>query len=149
MPRNSSGIYSPPTGNPVIPNTLITSDWANDLVTDVGNELTKSVAQTSGTGSAIIPAGNNAQRDPSPKVGAIRFTSTDFGWEGWNGVNWVSIGGGQMLGQSFAKAIFYNSQTIAENLSIAAGTNAMSAGPITINDGYAVTISDGSTWSIV
>jgi hypothetical protein len=38
--------------------------------------------------------------------------------------------------------------TIAANYSITAGNNAMSAGPITINTGIAVTVPSGSTWVI-
>lgn len=32
---------------------------------------------------------------------------------------------------------------------VPSGYNALSAGPVTIDDGVTVTISDGSTWSIV
>ena len=107
------------------------------------------VSKTSNTGSALLPAGTDAQRDTTPAVGAIRFSSTNTGWEGWNGTNWVSIGGGQMLGQALVKGIFYNSQNIAENLTIAAGTNGLSAGPIQVDNGFEVTVANGSTWSIV
>lgn len=107
------------------------------------------VAKTSSTGTAVIPAGTEAQRDASPAIGAIRYSSTLVGWEGWNGTNWVSIGGGQMLGNALVKAISYNSQTIAENLTIATGTNGFSAGPVTVTPGYTVTISPGTVWRIV
>jgi hypothetical protein len=111
--------------------------------------LATKVTKTSNTGSALLPAGTDAERDASPQVGAIRFSSTNTGWEGWNGTNWVSIGGGQMLGQALVKGIFYNSQNIAENLTIAAGTNGLSAGPITVDNGFEVTVANGSTWSVV
>lgn len=55
----------------------------------------------------------------------------------------------QYLGTAATKAISYNSQTIAENITVPGNVNALSAGPITINNGYTVTISDGATWSIV
>ena len=106
------------------------------------------VKKTSNTGSALLPAGTDAQRDASPQVGAIRFSSTNTGWEGWNGTNWVSIGGGQMLGQALVKGIFYNSQNIAENLTVAAGQNGLSAGPITVDNGFEVTVANGSTWTV-
>lgn len=125
----------------------------NVVATDVQaaiNELDSGkVPRTSLTGSALLPAGTDAQRDIVPTVGAIRYSSTQLGWEGWNGTNWVSIGGGQMLGNALVKAISYNSQTIAENLTVAAGTNGFSAGPVTVSDGFAVTISDGANWSII
>jgi hypothetical protein len=42
-----------------------------------------------------------------------------------------------------------NRNTVAENITIPANTNALSAGPITINNGITVTISTGAAWSIV
>jgi hypothetical protein len=45
--------------------------------------------------------------------------------------------------------IYENFQTVRSNYTITTGSNAMSAGPITIADGVVVTIPDGSEWSIV
>ena len=42
-----------------------------------------------------------------------------------------------------------NRNTIAENVTIPANTNCMTAGPITINNGNTIVISNGSSWSIV
>jgi hypothetical protein len=42
-----------------------------------------------------------------------------------------------------------NDTTIAQDYTIAASQNAMTAGPITVNNGITVTVSDGSTWTIV
>jgi hypothetical protein len=49
MPRNGSGTYSLPAGNPVVSGTTIQSTWANSTLTDVGDALTGSVARD-GTG---------------------------------------------------------------------------------------------------
>jgi hypothetical protein len=106
------------------------------------------VAKTSNTGSALLPAGTDAQRDAVPAVGAIRFSSTATGWEGWNGTNWVSIGGGQMYGSALVKGIFYNNTNIAENVTIKSGTNGGTFGPVTIDNGFTVTVESGSVWSI-
>lgn len=56
---------------------------------------------------------------------------------------------GQMYGSAAVKAIFFNSTIISEDLTIATNQNGLTAGPVTIADGYTVTISDGSVWSIV
>jgi hypothetical protein len=40
-----------------------------------------------------------------------------------------------------------NADTISENITIPANTNGMTAGPVTIADGYTVTLT--GTWSIV
>jgi hypothetical protein len=46
--------------------------------------------------------------------------------------------------------VFYeNDQIVTTAYTITSGKNAMTAGPITINDGIAVTIPDGSTWTVV
>jgi len=53
--------------------------------------------------------------------------------------------GGPSLGTS--SVIRTNAQTISENITIASTSNGMSAGPITIADGYTVTIN--GNWSVV
>jgi len=53
--------------------------------------------------------------------------------------------GGPSLGT--ASVIRTNAQTISENITIGATTNGMSAGPITIADGYTVTVN--GNWSVV
>lgn len=39
MPRDSSGNYTLPLGNPVIPDTLIESAWANSTMSDIATQL--------------------------------------------------------------------------------------------------------------
>jgi len=43
MPRNSQGLYTLPAGNPVVPNTLIESNWANSTMDDIAAALTGSL----------------------------------------------------------------------------------------------------------
>jgi len=45
--------------------------------------------------------------------------------------------------------IVVNNATISENYIVAAGNNAISAGPVTINSGVTVTVSSGSTWVVL
>ena len=47
------------------------------------------------------------------------------------------------------KGLYEHEHTIDADYSIASGSNAMSAGPITISGGYSITIPTGSTWVIV
>lgn len=44
MPRNAAGVYSLPTGNPVIPGTIISSTWANTTLSDIATALTNSLS---------------------------------------------------------------------------------------------------------
>ena len=54
MPRNGSGVYSLPAGNPVVPGTTISSSVQNSTMSDVGNELTNSLDR-SGRGPMTAP----------------------------------------------------------------------------------------------
>lgn len=54
MPRNSSGTYSLPAGNPVITNTLIETNWANPTMADLGAALTESLDRY-GRGGMLAP----------------------------------------------------------------------------------------------
>ena len=59
----------------------------------------------------------------------------------------VDSGGGPSLGTNHV--IRTNAKTIAENITFAGTENGMTAGPVTINSGYTVTVTSGSTWTIV
>ena len=107
------------------------------------------VPRTSTTGSARLPVGTTEQRDASPVDGMIRYNSTTMGFEGFFNGQWQSVGGGQMFGNAIVKAVSYNAQTINENITVTAGLNAYSVGDITINNGYTMTIENGSVYKIL
>jgi hypothetical protein len=48
-----------------------------------------------------------------------------------------------------SNGIQINSKTVATSYTIATGNNGLSAGPVTVNSGIAVTVSSGSTWVVV
>jgi hypothetical protein len=102
------------------------------------------VAKTSGTGSAVVPTGTEAQRDGSPSAGYLRFNSDATSFEGYDGSAWGSIGGG-----ATSDAIYENSATIAENITIATGRNGMSTGPISVAGGVTVTVSSGARYVVI
>tara|TARA_B100000965_G_scaffold73377_1_gene57902 strand:+ start:2722 stop:3144 length:423 start_codon:yes stop_codon:yes gene_type:complete len=108
-----------------------------------------------------MPAGTQAQRPTGVSVGTIRFNSdTDSaeiykaddgtGSPGWSPVS----GGGPALGTD--SIVRTNPNTISENITVGPTTNndakfanGMSAGPITIANGFTVTIEAGGAWSVV
>ena len=72
-------------------------------------------------------------------------TATAYAGDGSSltGISAGATGGG-------TDEIFYeNSQTVTTDYTITSGKNAMSAGPITINNGVSVTVPSGSTYTIV
>ena len=44
---------------------------------------------------------------------------------------------------------FQNSNTIASNYTVPAGSNAISAGPITVNTGVVVSVDTGAVWTVL
>ena len=65
-----------------------------------------------------------------------------------NGMEWVVAEAGA-TGGGTDKIFYENGQTVTTNYTITNNTNAMSAGPVTINSGIAVTIGTGENWTIV
>ena len=59
---------------------------------------------------------------------------------------WASAGGPSLGTDAVIRT---NAKTIAENITFAGTENGMSAGPITINSSYTVTVTSGSTWTVV
>jgi hypothetical protein len=45
--------------------------------------------------------------------------------------------------------MFYNAQNVTSNITVSANQNAFTAGPLTINAPYQVTLNAGSTWVIL
>jgi hypothetical protein len=105
---------------------------------------TDRVQKTSDTGSAVVPAGDESERDGSPAAGYLRFNTDASSFEGYNGSEWGSIGGG-----ATSDAIYENSATIAEDITIVTGRNGMSTGPITINSGVTVTVESGARYVVI
>jgi len=54
MARNSNGTFTLAAGNPVVEDTTIEPDWANDTLNDIAAELTDSLSR-SGKGGMLVP----------------------------------------------------------------------------------------------
>ena len=96
----------------------------------------------------------------TPAYGTLVYNSTEDAAQMWKADSggspgWASVGGGgPSIGEN--SIIRTNGPTISENLSVgptanagAEFTNGFSAGPITIGNGYTVTIENGATWNIL
>lgn len=109
--------------------------------------LATTVTKDSNTGAANLPTGTTAQRPASPLGGMFRFNSDLFRFEGYQGSSWGSLGGA--TGGGSDAAFYLNDNTINNDYTIPSGQNAGTFGPVTIASGKTVTVSSGSTWSIV
>jgi hypothetical protein len=115
---------------------------------DVGGALTvDSDSAFDSTGAVKIPVGTTAQR-PAGADGKIRFNSDTDKFEGYDGTAWGQLGGGA-TGGGADQVFVENGQNVTTNYTIPATKNAMSTGPITVDDGVSVTISSGSRWVVI
>lgn len=106
--------------------------------------------EMSGTGAIDVAAGTTGQRPGTPSNGMLRYNTTDNAFEGYVNGAWGEIGGGGGATGGGTDQVFYeNDQTVTTNYTLTASTNAMSAGPITINSSVVVTVGSGQTWTIV
>jgi len=95
------------------------------------------------TGALTLPVGTEAQR-PSPVKGMFRFNDDSDAFEGYDGAAWGAVGGGNT-----AVVGWENQITVAEDYTMTSGNNMVSAGPITIDTGFTVTVPTGSRWVVV
>jgi hypothetical protein len=85
MPRNGSGTYSLPTGNPVVAGTTIEPSWANTTLNDVATEMTGSLAR-SGSGGMTGPLRLDAGTAAVPALAWSTETTTGLYRAGTNDV---------------------------------------------------------------
>jgi hypothetical protein len=135
----------------------VTRISGNQIATTTAAQI-QSLTFSQGTSVLRIPAGTTAQQPSGVSPGTIRFnTDTDSAeiYKADNGTGnpgWASIsGGGPALGQD--SIIRTNATTISENITVgptagAEFANGMSAGPITIANGFTVTVETGGAWSV-
>ena len=99
------------------------------------------------TGALLIPASTTANR-PAGTTGKIRYNTTLNTFEGYGASSWGSIGGG--AAGAGGDTVFQENQLIVTtSYTLSTGKSAMSVGPITINNGAAVTIPSGHRWVII
>jgi hypothetical protein len=92
-----------------------------------------------------IPAGQGVPTGGTINQVLQKNSSTNYD------TSWVTLsggGGGQMEGSAVAKAIFWNAQSIAENITIVGTHNGWTVGPVTVDNGFAVTVSNGARWVV-
>lgn len=119
MPRNSSGTYSLPAGNPVSPNTLIESGWANPTMSDLGSAITDSLDRYGrGTMLAALKITDGLVSAPGLSFGSE--ASTGLYRSGAGTLNLAVLG---VLAATFASAgiTFAKAATFSQPVTLSAG----------------------------
>jgi hypothetical protein len=112
------------------------------LYASASNTLAKRAVGTTGqvlTVAGGVPTWATAATGlPSQTGNAGKYLTTD----GTN-PSWASTGA------AAGGSIYVNNDVISQDYTISTGQNGFSVGPMTISDGYAVTVSSGQRWVIL
>ena len=115
--------------------SIDTAHIADDQVT---------LAKMAGLARGKIIYGDASGNPAALAVGTANYVLKSDGTD----VSWGEVAAGAQ-GTGSDKIFWENGQTVTGNYTITNNQNAMSAGPITINNSVTVTIGDGETWTIV
>jgi hypothetical protein len=113
MPRNPSGTYTLPSGNPVEAGTLIEANWANTTLNDIANELTDSLSR-SGEGGMLAPFRLADGLQATPGIAWLNEPSTGF-YRAGSGEMWGVVSGTQVLQYTANGVLIPASRTFTNN----------------------------------
>lgn len=142
------------------PGTVIPSTWLNDVNTITYTTVPAITVKTNFLGitgntlvintteSLKLPVGTTAERPASPTVGVIRYNNDLSQYEGYGSVGWAPIGGAAKGGPN-SQVFFENDINVVSDYTITTSKNAMTAGPITVDNGVTIVVPSGSVWTVV
>lgn len=78
MPRDINDVYTLPAGNPVVPGTVIDTNWANSTLNDISQALTDSLDKSDPTKAReIIDAAKGSDTYTKAQVDALTTTKSN------------------------------------------------------------------------
>ena len=106
----------------------------------------------SGSGESLtsIPAGQLTGTVADARISTLTASKLSGALPAISGANLTNLPPSAPVGGASTNQVFFeNDIAVAVNYQITSNKNAMSAGPIAINAGIAVTVPSGSSWTIV
>jgi len=106
----------------------------------------------SGSGESLtsIPAGQLTGTVADARISTLTASKLSGALPAISGANLTNLPPSAPVGGASTNQVFFeNDVAVAVNYQITSNKNAMSAGPIAINAGIAVTVPSGSSWTIV
>lgn len=83
------------------------------------------------------------------KIGLTAINANNIVDASITGAKLAAGAGGQFVDNQTVHVLYYNGQNVTANITVSADKNAFTAGPITIDDPYQVTLNAGATWVIL
>ena len=106
MPRDGSGVYVLPSGNPVVTNTVIASTWANSTLSDIAAQLNNVLTRD----GLLGPTGPFKLQDGTVNAPGLAFASEPglgFYRVGAGAIGWATQGA-KVIGWDFSTATATN-----------------------------------------
>jgi hypothetical protein len=135
--------------------TIIKADSETGLIYSADGSGILELQSTAGVivagnnqGAFVIPAGTTAQRPVNPTNGMLRYNTTVGFVEIYKDGTWSDVSG-RAVGGGSDQIFWLNDTVVTTSYTIPAGKNAVTAGPVTVNDGVTITVSDNSVWTVV
>jgi len=135
MPRNGSGTYTLPAGNPVVAGTTIEATWANTTLNDVANEMTGSLSRA-GSGGMTGPLRLDAGTAAVPALAWSTETTTGLYRAGTNDVRLAVATSDVMRWQAAGVSV---TGTLGVSAAVTLSTTLAVTGAATLSSTLAVT----------
>jgi len=118
--------------------------------TIVSGIVTATTFSGSGESLTSIPAGQLTGTVADARISTLTASKLSGALPAISGANLTNLPPSAPVGGASTNQVFFeNDIAVAVNYQITSNKNAMSAGPIAINAGIAVTVPSGSSWTIV
>ena len=118
--------------------------------TIVSGIVTATTFSGSGESLTSIPAGQLTGTVADARISTLTASKLSGALPAISGANLTNLPPSAPVGGASTNQVFFeNDIAVAVNYQITSNKNAMSAGPISINAGIAVTVPSGSSWTIV
>jgi hypothetical protein len=135
MPRNGSGTYTLPAGNPVVAGTTIEATWANTTLNDVATEMTGSLSRA-GSGGMTGPLRLDAGSAAVPALAWSTETTTGLYRAGANDVRLAVATSDVMRWQAAGVSV---TGTLGVSAAVTLSTTLAVTGAATLSSTLAVT----------
>ena len=122
--------------------------WTTSGAYDTNGNL-KQTGGGGGSGATITNDTSTASNVYPLFAGAVSGSLTTAYTSNANYLYKPSTGELTAVAMIASNGIQVNASTVATSYTIATGNNGLSAGPVSVNSGITVTVSSGSTWSVV
>lgn len=145
MPRDSSGTYTLPAGNPVVAGTAIAVSWGNTTMDDIADELTDSLSR-SGKGGMSVPLEFSDGSVSAPGITFGNESSSGLYRAGPNDIRF-SLAGTDKVRWTASEVMEFNLSSVWTSIDDIGGTAELAPAEVTTAQTFA--LDDAQTFQLL